>query len=47
MCDEKIYYDIVTSDMFKEMNIFPAENSIKIKDGVVVVKLSNEPPLPY
>lgn len=47
MCDEKTYYDIVTSDMFKEMNIFPAENSIKIKDGVVVVKLSNEPPLPY
>ena len=47
MCDPDTYYRIVTGEDYKDMEMFPAEDSIRIIDGVVVVKLSEEPPLPY
>ena len=47
LCDHDTYYKLVTSDEYKEMEMFPSKNSIKIINGVVVVKLSEEPPLPY
>ena len=47
LCDHDTYYKLVTSDEYKEMEMFPSQNSIKIINGVVVVKLSEEPPLPY
>ena len=47
MCDTDTYYRIVTGEDYKDMEMFPAEDSIRIIDGVVVVKLSEEPPLPY
>lgn len=47
MCDSDTYYRIVTGEDYKDMEMFPAEDSIRIIDGVVVVKLSEEPPLPY
>ena len=47
MCDPDTYYSIVTGEDYKDMEMFPAEDSIRIIDGVVVVKLSEEPPLPY
>jgi hypothetical protein len=47
MCDPDTYYRIVTGEDYKNMEMFPAEDSIRIIDGVVVVKLSEEPPLPY
>lgn len=45
-CEDYQYYFIVNSDEFKEMNIFPERNSVKTIDGVMVVKLTDEPELP-
>ena len=47
MCDQDTYRTIVTGEEYKDMEMFPAEDSIRIMNGVVVVKLSEEPPLPY
>lgn len=47
-CEDNVYRDIVTGPIYKnEMDVFPAQNSIRIMDGIVVVKLSEEPPLPF
>lgn len=47
-CDDNVYRDIVTGPLYQnEMDVFPAPNSIIIKDGLVIVKLSEEPPLPF
>lgn len=47
-CPDNVYRDIVNGEVYKnEMEVFPAANSIKIMNGIVVVKLSEEPPLPY
>lgn len=46
-CNEHIYYRIVTGEEFKQMKRFPDESSIKIIDGVVVVKLTESPELPF
>ena len=45
-CNNTSYNDVVNSDAFKEMNIFPEENSVKEIYGVMVVKLSNDPVTP-
>lgn len=45
--DENVYYDIINSDEYEEMDIFPGPNSIKIRDGIVIIKLSDDPPMPY
>lgn len=48
MCTAEEYYNIVTSEEYKEnMECFPAESSVKIMNGIVVVKLDEEPYLPY
>ena len=45
-CKDYEYYTIVNSDEFKQMDIFPGENSVKIINDVMVVKLTNTPDLP-
>ena len=45
-CNNTSYNDVVNSQAFKEMNIFPEENSVKEIYGVMVVKLSNDPVTP-
>lgn len=48
MCTPEEYYTIVTGDVYKnDMECFPAATSIKIMNGIVVVKLDEEPYLPY
>lgn len=48
MCTAEEYHKIVTGDIYKnEMECFPAESSVRIMDGIVVVKLDEEPYLPY
>lgn len=48
MCTAEEYYNIVTGDVYKnEMECFPAASSVKIMNGIVVVKLDEEPYLPY
>ena len=48
MCTAEEYYNIVTGKEYKEnMECFPAESSVKIMNGIVVVKLDEEPYLPY
>lgn len=48
MCTPEEYYKIVTGDEYKNnMDCFPAATSVKIMDGIVVVKLDEEPYLPY
>lgn len=46
-CSENTYYTIVNSQEYKDMDVFPATNSVKVLNGIVVVKLSENPPLPY
>lgn len=47
-CEDNVYRDIVTGTIYQEeMDVFPAENSIRIMDGIVIVKLSEDPPLPF
>lgn len=45
--DENMYYNIINSDEYKKMEIFPSPNSIRIQDGIITIKLSDEPPLPF
>lgn len=41
LCTQEEYENIINSDEFKEMEIFPKENSVKIIDNIIVVKLSD------
>jgi len=41
------YYKTVTSKEFKEMNVWPNSNSVKMINGYCVVKLTDNPILPY
>lgn len=45
-CNETSYNDVINSEEFKEMGIFPAPNSCKEIYGIMVVKLSDTPPMP-
>ena len=48
MCTAEEYQKIVTGEVYKnEMECFPAESSVRIMNGIVVVKLDEEPYLPY
>lgn len=40
------YRNVVTSEEFKEMGVFPAEDSVRIIQDIVVVKLKENPPMP-
>jgi len=44
--DMETYISISNSDEFKEMDTFPMQNSIKIINDVLVIKLTNDPKLP-
>ncbi len=41
------YAEVVTSDEFKEMTIFPDKDSVKMINGNIVVKFMEEPWLPF
>ena len=45
-CKDYEYYLIVNSDEFKQMDIFPGENSVRIINDVMVVKFTENPALP-
>ena len=45
-CNTIDYNNIMNSQDFKEMEIFPAENSVKSIYNVMVVKLDDNPPMP-
>lgn len=45
-CEPLKYLEVVSSDEFKNMNIYPNENSVQIIDGVMVVKMTDNPPIP-
>lgn len=48
LCTTEEYYNIVTGDDYKNnMECFPSQSSVKIMNGIVVVKLDEEPYLPY
>lgn len=44
--DETTYKNVVNSEEFKEMEIFPAQNSCREIYGTMVIKLSDKPPMP-
>lgn len=43
MADSDTYVSIIHSDEFEEMEAYPAESSIQVIDGVLVVKMLEEP----
>ena len=45
-CEDYQYYNIITSEEFEKMEIFPGKNSIKIIDNIIVVKFTENPELP-
>ncbi len=45
-CDDYEYYTIIHSDEFKEMDIFPGQNSVKMINDVMVVKFTDSPSEP-
>lgn len=45
-CSTEDYVNIANSEEFKEMPIYPAEGSVKSINGVMVVKLKEDPPMP-
>lgn len=45
-CNPTVYTNIANSIFFEEMDIFPAENSVKMIDNTIVVKLLENPPMP-
>lgn len=45
-CSDYEYYTIITSDEFNQMEVFPAENSVKIINDVMVVKFTKTPQYP-
>lgn len=47
VCTSEVYYKIVNSEEYKHMKNFPDESSVKIIDGVVVVKFTEKPDLPF
>lgn len=47
-CTPEEFSSIVNGEIYKnEMEIFPAQSSIRIVNGIIVVKLSDEPFMPY
>lgn len=47
MADPATFTAIIGSDEFAQMGVFPAENSVRVVNGVVVVKLMDDPWPPY
>lgn len=45
-CNDYEYFTIINSDEFKEMDIFPGKNSVKIINDIMVVKFTDNPENP-
>lgn len=45
-CKDYEYYTIINTEEFKQMDIFPGENSVKMINDVMVVKFTDNPSLP-
>ena len=45
-CTREEYTIIAMSEEFKNMKVFPDKDSIKVINGVMVVKFTNDPPMP-
>ena len=45
-CSDYEYYLIINSEEFKQMDIFPGENSVKMINDVMVVKFIDNPVFP-
>ena len=46
-CTDEEYQTIVTSQEYKDMKIFPDKDSVKLLNGIMVVKLSEDPDKPF
>ena len=46
LCNEEKYSEIVSSQEFKEMPVYPNNGSVKMLNGYVVVKMEEKPPMP-
>lgn len=46
-CSADVYYRIVNSEEYKQMENFPGETSVKVINGIVVVKFTENPDLPF
>ena len=46
MGTEEEYLRVISSENFKNMPVYPHRDSVSIIDGIICVKLTNEPPLP-
>ena len=45
LCTSDEYKKIILTQEFKDMKTFPDRNSVKVINGVMVVKFSNNPPI--
>lgn len=45
-CEDYEYYNIINSEEFEKMEIFPGEDSVKIINDVMVVKFTDTPQVP-
>lgn len=45
-CKDYEYYTIINSEEFKQMDIFPGENSVRMINDVMVVKFTDNPSIP-
>jgi len=42
-CSDKQYMEILETEEFKDMGVFPNNNSVKVINGIMVVKFTNNP----
>lgn len=47
MAPPALYSAVIETDTFRDMGIFPAADSVQIIDGVMVVKMMEDPYVPY
>lgn len=48
VADEVTYTNIISGDIYQnEMDVFPAQNSVRVIDGCIVIKLDKTPPVPF
>lgn len=47
ICPAERYQAILDSEEYKEMELFPGKDSVRVMDGIVVVKLSENPDRPF
>lgn len=43
VCSQKEYEEIISSEQFEKMKVYPEEDSVKVINGIMVVKLTNNP----